>query len=88
MGDVNVPAGTLPGNYSLQVLVCSVDPNSPAKARTVAYLEKWSQCALVTLNVRLIEALPSPIPTLGEWGRMLMLLGIAWRLQGGMLSHY
>ena len=75
-GQVGVAPGTPPGNYQVQVMVCKKPPNvGAAVARSVANLTVEGQCAMVTLDIVVTAPpLPAPIPTLGEWGRILMML--------------
>jgi len=85
-----VAPGTKPGNYQMVFVVCvktDQAANNYSRAAVIAGPLQPGQCALVTLDVVVTGAppLPNPIPTMGEWGRlmlMLMLLGIVWQRRG------
>jgi uncharacterized repeat protein (TIGR01451 family) len=88
-GQVGVAPGTPPGNYQVQAMVCKNMPvnSSLARVSTVGDLTQNGQCCLVTLDI-VVTATPTPpppprpIPTMSEWGRLvlaLMLLGLAWQ---------
>ena len=93
-GNVNVAPGTRPGKYQMEFVVCVKTASGQQLATTAAVIAgplQPGQCALVTLDVVVTGApIPKPIPTLGEWGRlmlMLMLLGIVWQRRGVLLRQ-